>query len=507
MSKLSEEGYRWLPLKEAWEAIPAIDTPEANEMFHGFEGVWCRYIWTLTYFQQFSRDVIVVSHAPLSCAACARNFMQTHFALHSSLPFAHAPCTNMDENMIITGGSDGLLDTLKRVDRMYRPRLILITDTCASWMIHDDVEGVIMDAAADVRAKIIYTPSPGFSGITGGQAVEAMCPQTALIMDPPERKDPEAVNVIGIYYDTLFTEREGRKHAGNVEGYQHLIEGLGLRLHRYLNAGDYEYIRTAPEAAVNAIHAATWGYPIARAMEEKFGMPWLRHQLPMGLKPISLWVEELAEHRGRQEEAERFLRIEEEKLLPLFEEARSMVEGKILLVECSRNSQAKIGELLAYARLGQELGMRPYIYEVHPMELKTQVDDVECFVNVEDFNPPTLIGPYYYQFPVNVEDVIADLGADPDQCVYIYDDVFPYAKSGSFDPSNVARYTTSAQMKRVKGGSAWGIGYSGTAVTYRGLIEAVMAARRKDKPTFHGRVWSKTSFEFQFPQAATKASR
>lgn len=501
MSRLKEEGYRWLPLKEAWEALPQIDTVEANEMFHGYEGVWCRYLWTTTYFQQFTRDVVVITHGPLSCVAATKNFKQTHYSLHSALPFAHSPCTNMDENMIIAGGSDGLLDTLKRVDREYAPRLILITDTCASYMIHDDVDAVIQEAASEVRAKVIYTPSPGFSGIQSGKAMELMCPQTALIMDPPERRDPQAVNVLGVYYDTTFSEREGRKHEGNAEAYAHLIEGLGLKLHRYLNAGDYDYIRTAPEAAVNAIHCAMWGYPLAKAMEEKFGTPWLRRQLPMGLEGTRSWVMELAEFMGRQEEAERFVRAEEAKLLPLFEETRALVEGKVLLVECSRNSQGKIGEMIAYSRLGQELGMTPYVYEVHPQELKSQADDVEAFADVEGFNPPVLIGPYYYQHPVSVEDVMEDLGVGEDQCVYIYDDVFPYAKSGSFDPSNVPRYTTSAQMKRVKGASFLGVGYAGTAATYRGLIEAVMAARRKNRPTFFGRVWSKTPFEFQHARA------
>ena len=93
--------------------------------------------------------------------------------------------------------------------------------------------------------------------------------------------------------------------------------------------------------------------------------------------------------------------------------------------------------------------------------------------------------------------LMADLGVDGDQCLYIYDDVFPYAKSGSFDPSSVPRYTASSQMKRVKGSSFLGVGYAGTAATYRGLIESVKAASRKSSPTFYGRVWSSTPFDFQ----------
>jgi hypothetical protein len=215
---------------------------------------------------------------------------------------------------------------------------------------------------------------------------------------------------------------------------------------------------------------------------------------------------ELAIFMGREEEAERFTKAEEEKLLSLFEETKKLVEGKVLLVECSRNSQAKYGEMLAYARLGEELGMKPYVYSLHPMEFKSQIDDLIAVNEVEGMNPPVLIGPYPYHQPVNVEDVMADLGVNEDQCLYIYDDVFPYAKSGSFDPSNVPRYTTSSQMKRVKGSSFLGVGYAGTGATYRGIIESVKAARRKSKPTFYGRVWSSTPFEFQFAQRKEPAS-
>jgi nitrogenase molybdenum-iron protein alpha/beta subunit len=497
MSKLASQGYRWLPLKEAWDALPEIDTAEFNELCPGYEGVWCRYLWTTTYFQQFYRDVVVVTHGPLSCVAAVKNFKQTHYSLHSALPFGHSPCTNMDENAVIMGGTDLLADTLRKVDREYRPRLIIITDTCASYMIHDDVEAVIAEVEPDVKAKVVYTPSPGFAGVQSGKAVEAMGPLVASLMDPPSEIDQEGVNVLGLYYDTLFGEAEGRKHGGNADAYIHLIEGIGLKVHRIMNAGDYDYLRTAPNARVNTIHTAMWGYPVAQAMEEQFGTPWLKRQLPMGLEGTRHWVMDLARFMDREEDAERFVKSEEEKLTALFEETRKWVDRKVLLVECSRNSQAKYGEMLAYARLGQEMGMKPYVYCLHPVEFKAQKDDLTAVFEVEGLNPPVLIGPYPYHQPVNVEDVMADLGVDGDQCLYIYDDVFPYAKSGSFDPSNVARYTTSSQMKRVKGSAFLGVGYAGTAATYRGMIEAFKAAKRKTKPTFFGRVWSSTPFEFQ----------
>ena len=499
MSKLKSEGYKWLPIKEAWESLPELDSKEINEMFRGYSGIWCRYMWTVTSLSQMFKDVVVFSHATLSCVASAKNFLQTHFELHSALPFHYLPCTDMDENMVVMGGDEGLAEALREVDREYRPKLIAIVDSCSPFMIHDDVQRVIDELQDEVRAKMVFIPSPGFLGVECGKALEAIGPLiVSTLMDPPEKKVPDAVNVLGFFYDTLFTEAEGRKHGGSIEGYRHLIEGIGLKLHR-INAGTYDYFRTAPEAAVNTIHTENWGYPMAREMEERFGVPWLKRQLPMGISGIRGWVMDLAKFMNKEEEAEKFLRAEEEKIMPLFEEAKKAAEGKVLLVECSRNSQSKYGEMMIYGRLGEELGMKPYIYSVHPVEFKSQRDAL-LSAEVEGLSHyPILIGPYPYQQPVSVEDVIEDLGVAPDQCIYIYDDVFPYAKSGSYDPSNAPRYTVSVQMKRVKGASFLGVGYSGTAATYQGIIEAVKAAKRGGKyPTFYGRMWSKTPFEFQF---------
>ena len=499
MSRLTEEGYQWLPFDEAWRQIPEVDSEEANQKWPGYTGVWCAYIFCTTAFWNLAKDIIVVSHVPLSCRASGFNMLETHFSLHSANAFAHSPSTGVDERMVIMGGgADALAEVLRRVDQEYRPAAIVIADTCATYMIQDDVGMVVQEVEPELQARVFYAPSPGFFAAPMGKYMERLGENMCQLIDEPEEVDPEKVNVVGFYYDSIYLEKEGRKHAGSTEGYAHLIEGIGLKPHCFIPGGEYKQMRRAAEAGVNTIHAGAWGYPLAKAMERRFGTPWLKIQLPMGPKALRRWVMELAEHTGREAEGERFVQAEEEKLLPLFEETRRYVEGKTFLIENSRNSQAKMGEMLAYGRLAEELGMKVYVFNVQPIELKAQKDEVESYVEDEGFNPTVLVGPMPYHTPVLVTDVMDDLGVNGDQVVYIYDDVFPYARAESFDPSNTARYTASVQMKRVKGASYIGTGYEGTAATYRGIIEAVRAAQRKSKPTLYGRIWSRTPFEFQY---------
>ncbi len=59
-----------------------------------------------------------------------------------------------------------------------------------------------------------------------------------------------------------------------------MIEAIGLKIHRILISGNHDYIKSAPQAAVNVISCPTWGIPLAKAMQEKFNTPYLKKQYP-----------------------------------------------------------------------------------------------------------------------------------------------------------------------------------------------------------------------------------
>lgn len=502
MSKLSDQGYRWMTWKEALATLPDMDAVEERDaLFPYFEGTWCKYTFAGTWFCRIE-DAVLVTHGPLSCVAGEKNFKGSMYSIYGAEPFVHAVCTGLDELMLVMGqGESAVADTIRRVDRDYRPAVIIIMDTCAAYMIGDNVGQVVDMLQPEVKAKLLYVPSPGFSGVCDGPAWEALAPYTARLMDPPEKVDKDAVNVLGFYVTSPFTTEEGRKYDGDFPAFKHLIEGIGLRPHRISTYGTYDYVRTTPEAGVNTICDAGWGYPLAREMETRFGTPWLKMAQPMGLGPIRQWVEELAAFTGREEQAEKFLRKEEEKLMPLFERARKILEGKVFLVDSSRNAMGRFANPVAYGRLASELGMEAHFFNAHPLVVRTCKDDADSFFH-SNYDPKFLIGPYPYQSPVSALDVKEDLGVDEDQCVYTYDVIFAFARAGSFDPSNLARYTVSWDMKRVKGAPYRGYGYAGTASTYAGMIEAIQVAKRKTKPTLYGRVFSRTPLEFDLVREA-----
>lgn len=506
-------GYYWKTLKDLYEGMPPVEAAElVDEAYPGYSGLWCRYIMTITNLAAVNNMVVLV-HGPLSCLAAARNFKTTNYSLYYGQAFTHHPCTKMNEDQVVMGGVENLIESIKAVDRDYRPPLIVVLDTCAPALIGDDIQGAIDQVQPEVGAKVFHLPSPGFTSPWLGRTLEMCSEKYADLMEPPQKVDPEKVNILGQYKEKFChktpivkdQQQWGfRDYPDDAQELARNIDALGLKLHRVLTSGDYDYIRTAPEAGVNAFSCPTWSYPLARAMKAKFGTPHLRHANPTGFESSAAWVRELATFTGRQERAEEYIASEWEQLAADYERCKEAVRGKVALLEGGRHSLTAFARPMAYGRMCRDLGMETYLFNVHPLEIKAKRDDVEYFL-WDGYNPKVLGGPYAYNRPATVREVMDELGLDRSQVIYFIDDVFPFAAAGIADPCDVPRVDSSVHHRRVKGAPGRGIGFRGSRAYYRSILESVKAGSRGTRPTFYGRVNSKTPFDFQMQaQAASK---
>jgi len=491
-SKLKKQGFEWVRVSRMFETTPETDF---KCRFPGYSGLWCRLIMAVTSYAMTKNSVAVI-HGPSNCAWAVRNFCQTDYALYYGNPFLHMPVTNIDQNDVISGGMDKLVETLKQVDKDYNPEHICVFDTCSTALIGDDIETAINMAQKDCCAKIDYISSAGFTTPPLGKSIEETALRYAEMMEPPSEIPENTVNILGQYKEQQDSSpMPGKKRCKNKRGkykddaseLTRLIEGLGLNIHRILISGNHDYIKTAPQAKVNVISCPTWGFPLAKRMEEKFNTPYIKQCIPIGIEPTKKWVMELAKFTGREQEAEKFIQKEIDKLMPVFERAKSFVKGKVALMECGRNSQTAFARPMAMARALEELGMTVRLFGLHPLELKAKAMDYEYFMQ-EGFDPMILNGNYAYQQPVNIAHVIEDLGLKEGEYVYFTQDVFPAARGGVFDPANVPRAETGVHLRRVKNAPGRGVGFKGAKALYENIIEAVMFSERKSKPTLYGRV-------------------
>lgn len=513
-SKLGEKGYKWVKVSELFDETPPVTSSyELNKRFPGYEGLWCKLIMAVTSYAMTKNSVAVI-HGPSNCAWAVRNFCSTNYSLYYGNSFLHMPVTNIDQNSVIKGGSDALIKTLKEVDRDYKPEHICVFDTCSTVLIADDIEMAINTAQKNCNAKIDYMPAAGFTSIPLGKSIEETAAKYADLMKQPEFILEGTVNILGQYKEQQDSspvknkacsgKRDGSgmgcgkgrgKYPDDASELTRIIESLGLKIHRILISGNYDYIKSAPQSSVNVISCPTWGLPLAKKMREKFNTPYLKHSVPIGIESTSRWIRDLAFFTNRQKQAEDFISKEILELKEIFDKTKNLVKGKAALIECGRNSQTAFARPMALARALQELGMTPYLFGLHPVELKAKGIDLDYFL-WDGFNPLMIAGNYPYQQPLDITDIAKDLGFNEGEYIYFTQDVFPMAKVESFDAVNIPKVETGVHLRRVINAPGRGIGFKGAKALYKNIIEAMMFSSGNKKATLYGRVHGKF-YEFE----------
>ncbi|MBI4301962.1 MAG: hypothetical protein HY664_05105 [Chloroflexi bacterium] len=468
---------------------------------------WCLFIMAATTLQHM-RDTVCLVHGPLNCNASVRSFMNPVINTRGT-PFLHMPTTAMDRQHIIFGAEGELYDAVLAVDKDYQPKLIVILTCCAPGITLDDIPRVVEKAQPLVKAKIVHFPSAGFDQIYGFKD-DAVVPYVSL-MDHPQRIIPNAVNILGVSEEQFaphcvrngvldqeknndYSQLGGRKYPADVEELGRYIEALGLKVHRALIGGDYDYVRTAPEVAANVICSGSWGFPLAIKMKEKFGTPYIPGSMPLGVEASSLWIRDLARFFGREERGEKLIATEYADIKEVWKQCQEMVTGKTAII------QGNLILGLSWGRMCHELGMETIHVDfgsddagVANITVKQLHHDVEYYLSM-GYNPkiPLINGQPLLWGITPPEAFLDKIGVDPSNSVYLYTDFPPRAKAGLFEPSNAVWVDSSPRLRRRLHAPGRFVGFRGTKALCKTLIESVMASQRQGRsPTLYGRLYGR----------------
>jgi hypothetical protein len=277
---------------------------------------------------------------------------------------------------------------------------------------------------------------------------------------------------------------------------QRIVEGMGLKVHRVLmGAIEYDELVTTPEAEINAQVCCSWGYPLSWEMEKRFGTPWTKHNRPIGIEATKRWMDELAEAVGVKQQSDKFFNEEYKKIKDVYEACKKICKGKVAIIEAIRNALFANTRPMALARFAIEMGMTPYIINMHPLNLTGEYYATDYFIEDGYGHVKMLYDSYPWARPINVDMAMDDLGLKPEDAVYFPMDVFRHCRAPMNDPAFVARFDGEQPFRRVRQ-AARGDGFTGAFATMRDIIEGVRGATRKKKPTLMGRVYGK-AFDFE----------
>ncbi len=334
------------------------------------------------------KGALPLIHGPIGCYYHIKYLL----SLRSSRPI-RILSTEMDQNDVVFGGEDKLLQKICEADEKYSPQLIAVLSSCASSIIGENIDKVINEAENNVNTELITISSGGFEGSQIEGYLECL---TVLVdlMEPPPKEDnvrENSVNLIGQY-----------RGGPDLKILKKYFDKLGIKLTCVLTSGcTLEEVKLAPTASLNISMCEASGIEPCELMEKKFSIPFLHETLPIGVKATGNYLQEICKKLDRAyvfAEDEKRAERELQKYLPYLRGKRAVIV-------------AGATRAIALTRFLSELGMKPVLIcldfegkftdskldeitkerKIHPIILK-QPDYTEILCEVKNLKPDIIFG-------------------------------------------------------------------------------------------------------------------
>ena len=210
-------------------------------------------------------DALHLVHGPIGCAAYTWDIRG---ALSSGVELHRISCsTDLREKDVVFGGEIKLEASLKELIAKYQPKAAFVYATCIAGIIGDDVPAVCRRIEIEFAIPVIPVMAEGFRGTKRDGYNAATRALLSLIgRGDIDSVGPVSINLLGDF---------------NVAGESWIIrkyfEQMGVEVVSVLTGdGRVDEIGRAHGAKLNVVQCAGSMTPLAEAMQERYGIPYIR---------------------------------------------------------------------------------------------------------------------------------------------------------------------------------------------------------------------------------------
>lgn len=265
-------------------------------------------------------DALHVVHGPIGCAAYTwdiRGAVSSGPELHR-LSFS----TDLKEMDVIYGGEKKLHASLGELIDQYKPKAAFIYSTCIIGLIGDDIDAVCKKVSAEKGIPVLPVHSEGFKG-TKKDGYKAACEALMKIVGTGSTEG------IGRYSINILGEFNLAGEAWIIKDY---YEQMGIEVVSTMTGdGRVDDIRRSHGASLNIVQCSGSMVRLAKMMEEKYGIPYLRVSY-FGIEDMSKALYDVAAHFNDNpailEAAKKVVSREVGELYPQLLEFRKALSGK-----------------------------------------------------------------------------------------------------------------------------------------------------------------------------------
>ena len=248
------------------------------------------HIGTLRVASSF-KNVHAIMHAPLG----DDYFNVMRSMLERERDFTPVTASIVDRHVLARGSQEKVVENITRKDKEENPDLILLTPTCTSSILQEDLQNFVDRASLESNSDVILADVNHYR-VNELQAADRTLEQIVRFYIEKGKKDGSlsqdktslpSANIIGIFTLGFHNQHDCRE-------LRRLLNDLGIQVNEVIPEGGLvENIKKLPKAWFNIIPYREVGLMTAVYLEQELNMPYIS-TTPMGLVETAQFIREIA---------------------------------------------------------------------------------------------------------------------------------------------------------------------------------------------------------------------
>lgn len=287
------------------------------------------------------RDIAIINHAPSGCTAGAAgadvltNQLATKIGVTTNTVFLG---TDMDEKDTVFGAVGSLREIVRETYGRYKPKAIFIGTSCVTGIIGEDVDSIVEELKEEIPVPIAAVHCEGFKSRIWASGFDAAdhAVLTSIVKPPEKKRD---IIVFKNFFESARVE------------ITELFANFGVKPQFVYMNSTVEELEHLSEALATVCICGTLGTYLGNALEEQYGVPYVRTINPMGVTGYETWLRGIGKAIGKEAEVEAYIERERAIYLPRIEEAKKELKGLRAVIGMGPGYTFEVSRVL------QELGM------------------------------------------------------------------------------------------------------------------------------------------------------
>lgn len=248
------------------------------------------HIGTLRVASSF-KNVHAIMHAPLG----DDYFNVMRSMLERERDFTPVTASIVDRHVLARGSQEKVVENITRKDKEERPDLIILTPTCTSSILQEDLQNFVDRAALESESDVVLADVNHYR-VNELQAADRTLEQVVRFYIEKARRQGDletrltpfpSANIIGVFTLGFHNQHDSRE-------LRKLLHELGIEVNEVIpEGGSVTQLKNLPRAWFNVVPYREVGLMAAHYLEKELGMPFVS-TTPMGVVDTAAFIRDIA---------------------------------------------------------------------------------------------------------------------------------------------------------------------------------------------------------------------